>query len=67
VDLDAEATAITMWASQVLGTEVVPDDVLPLLAGAGVTEPADDFVEETVVRLLSLLNLPIPADFPGVA
>ena len=64
VDLDAESTGVTTWASQILGTEVAPEDVRPLLAVAGTTEPKDDFVELTVGRLLALLNLPIPDGFP---
>jgi hypothetical protein len=67
VDVDGQATGITTWAKQVLGTEVAPEDVRPLLAEPGVAEPEDDFVEVTVVRLFSLLNLPIPAAFPETA
>lgn len=64
VDLDAEATGFAMWAREILGSEVAAEDVRPLLAEAGVTEPEDVFVETTVERMLRLLNLPIPAGLP---
>jgi hypothetical protein len=64
VDRDAEAAGITTWAKRILGAEVEVEAVRPLLAGDGVIEPEDDFVEITVERMLTLLNLPIPAGFP---
>jgi len=43
---------------------VPPSQIEPLLAADGVEEPEDDFVEETVMRLIQLLDLPAPADLP---
>ncbi len=64
LDLDAEATGITMWAKRVLGADLEVEVVRTLLAEDGVIEPEDDFVEATVERMLKLLSLPVPAGFP---
>ena len=65
IDLEAEATAFITWATHSLGRAIAVDDIRPLLAEAAVDEPEDDFVELTVERLLNLLDLPIPPDFPA--
>jgi hypothetical protein len=62
VDRDAEATAFVEWAKLAVGAAITKEAVLPLLAEAGATEPADDFVEDTARRLIRLLNLPLPQD-----
>jgi hypothetical protein len=41
---------------------VPASQIQPLLAEEGAEEPADDFVEETVMRLIQLLQLPAPND-----
>jgi hypothetical protein len=60
VDPDAEAAALAAWAREALGAEVTADEIRPLLAEEGDVEPVDDFVEETVARLIRLLGLPLP-------
>jgi len=64
VDADAEAARLSAWASEVLHRHVSADEIRALLAEDGVEEPEDDFVEETVLRLIQLLRLPVPADLP---
>jgi hypothetical protein len=64
VDLDREAAGLAGWARETLGVEVAATQIRPLLAEAGTVEPADDFVEETVARLLRLLQLPVPDELP---
>ena len=59
-DLDLEARAFAVWAEQMLGTTVSPDDVRALMADDDQQEADDDLVEETVERLLDLLRLPLP-------
>jgi hypothetical protein len=61
-DLDAEATAFVTWARKVHGADVEVGHIRSLLAEDGEEEPDDAFVEETVVRLLKLLGLPLPGD-----
>ena len=65
VDADSEAAGLSVWANEVLGVSVAADQIRSLLAEAGVEEPEDDFVEETVQRLIRLLELPAPEDLPG--
>ena len=47
----------------VLHTSVAEEEVLALMADPA-AEPADDFVEDTVTRLLELVALPVPAGLP---
>ena len=60
VDADTETANFGAWAEEALGVHVTAAEIRPLLADDGAEEPADDFVEETVVRLIRLLRLPIP-------
>ena len=62
VDLDAQAEGLATWAKAVTGTPVSAADIRPLLAEALAEEPADDFVEETLQRLIVLLGLPVPVE-----
>lgn len=66
VEADAEVDGLVRWAQRVLGIEVVAAQVRPLLAEDGTIEPADDFVEETTVRFIRLLGLPLPAELDGL-
>ena len=61
VDLAVESSRFSRWASIVLGTEVDPSDLLSMMAAEDIAEPADVFVEDTVVRLLDRLRMPLPA------
>ena len=61
VDLTVESSQFSRWASIVLGTEVDPPDLLSMMAAEDIAEPADVFVEDTVVRLLNRLRMPLPA------
>jgi hypothetical protein len=63
-DLDGEASAFTAWANQTLGVAVSSDEIRSLLADDDEEEPNDDFAEETVARLLSLLHVPLPDGIP---
>jgi hypothetical protein len=60
VDIDAEAEGFAAWAELVGVDDVQPGEVRRLMAVEG-QEPEDTFVEETVVRLLRLVGLPLPA------
>jgi hypothetical protein len=62
VDADSESTALSAWATDVLGVSIPPSEIRPLLATDGVEDPHDDFVEETVARLLQVLRLPAPEE-----
>jgi hypothetical protein len=64
VDAAAEAARFSAWASELLQRNVSADEIRALLAEDGVEDPEDDFVEETVLRLVQLLRLPVPADLP---
>lgn len=63
VDNASEATAFVAWADQVLGVSISADSLLPLMAEDSAEDPMDDFVGETVERLLTLLQLPVPTDW----
>jgi len=63
VDLEAQAVGLASWALTVAETEVDPNVIRSLLAKDSVEEPMDVFVEETVVRLLESLGVPLPDDF----
>ena len=62
VDTEAEAANLRAWASEVLQLSVSAKEIRALLAEDGVEDPEDDFVEETVLRLIQLLRLPVPED-----
>jgi hypothetical protein len=64
VDTVAESEGFARWVRDVSGADVDPADVRRLMAPTedGVA-PADDFVEETLERLLTLAGLPVP-DLP---
>jgi hypothetical protein len=67
VDVEAEVAGFGSWASETLGRAPAADDVRPLVAGHPGQEPADDVVEDTVVRLLGLLGVPVPPEFGSAA
>ena len=62
VDVPAEVDAFVGWAEQTLGRAPQPDQLRPLVAEDGSAQPEDDGVEDTVVRLLDLLGLPVPEE-----
>jgi hypothetical protein len=66
VDVPAEVDAFVGWAEQILGRAPQPDELRPLVAEDGTAQPEDDGqddrVEDTVVRLLDLLGLPVPEE-----
>lgn len=66
VDTAAESQGFTAWVKDVTGTDVDPTAVAQFLAPTqdGVA-PADENVETTVERLLTLAGLPVP-DLPVV-
>jgi hypothetical protein len=63
VDVPAEVDGFLAWASETVGRAPRAEDVRPLVAEQPGQEPADDAVEDTVVRLLDLLGLPVPEGF----
>ena len=60
VDVPAEVDAFVGWATQTLGRAPQPAELRPLVAEEGSGKVEDDVVEDTVVRLLDLLGLPVP-------
>ncbi|POH71687.1 TY-Chap domain-containing protein [Arthrobacter glacialis] len=60
VDLQAESFGFSQWASSVLGTNLAATELLALMAPEGVEDPMDVVVEDTLVRLLNLLGMPMP-------
>lgn len=60
VATQAEAQTFTRWVKDAAGTDVDPDDVRRLMATPDGAPPAEDFVEETVEKLLELAGLPLP-------
>jgi hypothetical protein len=60
LDVPAEVDGFVGWASRTLGRAPHPEDVRDLVAEDGETVPDDDFVEDTVARLIQLLGLPLP-------
>lgn len=60
VDLQAESSGFSQWASAVLGTDIAATELLALMAPEGVEDPMDVVVEDTLVRLLNLLGMPMP-------
>jgi hypothetical protein len=61
LDVPAEVDGFVDWAEQALGRAPRVEEVRSLVAEDGATTTDDDFVEETVARLLQLLGLPLPA------
>ena len=61
VDRPAEAEAFAAWVLDARARVIEAADVLALLAVPG-EEPDDLFVEQTLVRLLTLAGLPVPED-----
>jgi hypothetical protein len=65
-DPDAEAAAFVKWAELATGAEVAVDDVRALLATVDDEEdPVDDFVDDTVARLLGLAGIHVPGEGGG--
>ncbi len=62
VDVPAEVDAFVGWAAQTLGRAPEAAELRPLVAEDGERGAADDGVEDTVVRLLDLLGLPVPEE-----
>ena len=62
VDVPAEVDAFVGWATQTLGHAPEPAELRPLVAEDGTALAGDDGVEDTVVRLLDLLGLPVPEE-----
>jgi hypothetical protein len=60
VDVRAEAEGFARWVLETEGTTVDPAEVQRLMASPDGSPPADDAVEETVERLLTLAGLPKP-------
>jgi hypothetical protein len=63
VDHSAEATAFAVWARRATGRAIDPTEVTALMATPGRIDTEDDFVEDTVQRLLALIGLEMP-DIP---
>lgn len=63
VDVRAEAEGFARWALEAEGGTVDPADVQRLMASPEGAPPADDVVEATVERLLTVAGLP-PIDWP---
>ena len=65
IDRNEAAAAFATWSQSVLGVSIDPSQILPFLASNDADdEPNDDFVEETVKSVLSLIALPLPQGFP---
>ena len=62
VDLEAEAAGFAIWARSHVGSSVVVEQLLPLLATGDTEEPLDAFVDDTVVRLLDSVGIPQPTE-----
>ena len=62
VDLEGESGALAAWAQTAVSSSATSEQIRPLLAENDVEEPDDDFVEDTVIRLLHILGVPLPAD-----
>jgi hypothetical protein len=62
VDVPAEVDAFVGWAAQALGRAPEPAQLRPLVAEDGTRAAEDGVVEDTVVRLLDLLGLPVPEE-----
>ena len=60
VDLVAESESFSAWAAAVADVDVPAEELRAFMAVEAVEEPDDTFVEDTVVRLLGRLNIPLP-------
>jgi hypothetical protein len=63
VDTRAEAEGFAQWVLDAEERDVDPDEVQRLMASPSGAPPADEAVEQTVERLLTLAGLPLP-DWP---
>jgi hypothetical protein len=61
VDTGAEAEGFARWVRDAEQRDVDPDEVQRLMASPSGAPPADEVVEQTVERLLTLAGLPLPA------
>jgi hypothetical protein len=61
VDTRAEAEGFARWLLESEGKNVDADEVQALMASPSGAPPADDVVEQTVEKLLTLAGLPLPA------
>jgi hypothetical protein len=64
VDTSVEAAGFARWVLDAEGRDVDTDEVQGLMASPSGAPPADEFVEQTVERLLALAGLPLP-DWPS--
>ncbi len=60
VHLAAESEGFSQWAATVLGRNISPEEVRAMMAEEEFSEPVDTFVEDTVTRLLTRLDIPLP-------
>jgi hypothetical protein len=60
VDVGAEVHAFVRWAAAVLHRTIPAGELTPLFAKTDGREPDDIFAEDTVIRLIKLLGLPLP-------
>lgn len=60
VDLVAVSNSFSSWASSEVSTAVSPEELRTFMASEAVEEPGDIFVEDTLVRLLERLGIPLP-------
>ncbi|UTT71368.1 hypothetical protein NMQ03_09955 [Arthrobacter sp. DNA4] len=60
VDLADESENFSGWAALVLGKDISPQEVRAIMAEEDVAEPLDTFVEDTLNRLLTRLDMPLP-------
>jgi hypothetical protein len=67
VDADAEVGGLSVWAEEVVGESVQSDRVRTLLADPTGADPVEVFVEDSVVKLLAALGLPVPTSLQGNA
>jgi hypothetical protein len=65
VDNDAEAQAFVAWVRGTLSLEVDAELIRPVMADRGLEDPKDPFVEDSVRRLLSAIELAPPPDLPA--
>ncbi|QOT19318.1 hypothetical protein [Paenarthrobacter sp. YJN-5] len=65
VDLVAESERFSAWVTEVAGLAVPAEELRAFMAVEAVEEPEDTFVEDTVVRLLGRLSIPLPEWLAG--
>lgn len=67
IETAEEAQAFAHWVRRVTGREVDAGAIQRLMAkGDPDEEPEDEFVEDTVQRLLALAGLPVPEELAGL-